>query len=479
MPFKATYTELKIRADTAEVVAVAKVDLEPAKGTVEILGLPVGIDMNDINVSSEQAYCDVESFVDASNLENRLSRNPQVSIVQNVDAIEDEDDTNISGRLISNHQREEGGFAIIKDDGTPVIFSNPMGIQRIELQEKLRADPVLRVAYSVEKHLGDAIIQVNHTLRGLSYGDIVYELELADKKLRLSPFVYVHNRSPLDFENVKLSLVMPGKPRPQGDRVIPDVSPLEEYLQRSEDISVRAGRIAREAAAIRRAKVRALADTEGMGSADALMALEAEVEPQETIEGSVASVDTEGTYSLSQGENKRARLKGTEVEGYHRSNVLLLNPGKYGESGTYLTSIIDAVRLTPNTDLKAGSFYSDGQQLQFPAMKKGEEYELGLRTCRNLEAEVSKHEQTSSGGRGEKIVTTTYDVKLVNNTESEQKVEINIPIRAIEKAGSQFSPVKGILKYMTTTIAGEKYHVAELSVGAGKSFDFAFTLQTK
>lgn len=473
-PSKVIYKELKIRYGITEAIAVADVVFDCKAGTVEILGLPPGLNMDDISTSSEKAYTDIESIVDPTLLGRTLKKNPEVTVIKT-------DGKKVEGKLLGDYETKEGGLGLIEENGTLHILPNERAIDDIVLKERLRAEPLLKVTYSKENEGSQiANITIKHLLSGLSFSNIVYELDFGDNKLGISPFVYVSNNSPLDFKEVKLTLVMPEKASPKGDKVIPEVGPIEQYLRRSEDIRVREMAVRRAALGAFAAGAPTIRRARAAGGELAELALMGEeTEPIETIEGSVATVDTEGKYSLSQGENKRARLKGTIIDGYHRTNVLLINPNKYEESGMYFTSVVDAVRFTPNTDLKAGSFYFDGQQLQFPAMKKDQEYELNLRTVRNLEAEISKDESSRRDERQRQIITTTYNVKLTNNTGDEQKVEINIPIEAINKAGAEFIPELKHVKYEQKTIAGEQYQVANVTVGARGTVEFKFNLKTR
>ena len=208
----------------------------------------------------------------------------------------------------------------------------------------------------------------------------------------------------------------------------------------------------------------------------AVMAIDGveEVSLDETLEGSVASVDTEGKYSIARGENKKVRLHDSSLDSYHRANVLLLNPTFYQKPGTYRTSVVDGVRFTPDSDLKAGSFYFEGMELQFPAMVAKQEYELTLRTCRNLEAHVTKEEKTEADARSRQVTKTNYGVKLINNTGEEQTVEINIPVDAVTKIAGKFSPS---FSYEEKTIAGEQYYVAQVKVGTKSTAEFEFRLE--
>ncbi len=176
-------------------------------------------------------------------------------------------------------------------------------------------------------------------------------------------------------------------------------------------------------------------------------------------------------------ENKRVKLRGVAVDSCHRAKVLLLNPGKYSQSGIYHTSIVDAARFTPDCDLKAGSFYCDGQKLQFPAMKKGEEYEIGLRTCRNLEAQVTKTVESDTDERERQVEKTTYTVKLVNNTGSEQSVEVNIPTDIVVKACETYDFAD--IEHIQKTIAGEDYFVGAVAVEPHSSKVFKFSMKSR
>jgi len=474
--FDARYISLTIRQDISEVTAVANVMLDSLTGVVQILGLPQRVDKKDISVSSGEARCGVESFLDPANLDAILARNPRVSLIQNSQSCNPGAELTINGRLLSESGYREGGIVVITDKNLPVFFPNPEAIQRIELHEHLQADPILKVAYTIDQKPQDPVaFTIKHNLAGLGYGNIVYELGFADKTLTLSPFVYVSNQSPVDFKDVTLTLVMPEKPKPEGNKIRTKTPPLEQALLLSEETDIPIEAMTRGSKSVRRVKLGAT-ESEGLESGVFMLASQ-ELAQVETIEGSVVTVDTEGKYSLSPGEHKKVGLKGTQM-GYQRSNVLLINPERYEAAGSYNTSIIDAVRFTPETDLKAGSFYSDGQQLQFPTMKKGQEYVLVLRTCRNLEAVVSRQDRSVPGLRDAPVETTTYNVALVNRTGEDQLVEINIPTRPIDKMGRKFISV-GTLQYTEDPIAGERYHVAKVKVGANNSVDVAFSLETK
>ena len=203
-PFKANYTELKIRPNVTEAIAVADVVFPSKAGTIDVIGLPAGVNKDNIDTYAEGVYTDVESVLDPTNLDQLLARDPECIIF-----LDDEHKTPFEGKLVSRYHRNSGPSLIDNKYGYLNLFPGVRGIERITISEPVRSELLLKVSYAKESASDEkGRLNVGHLLSGLSFSGIVYELGFGEK-LFINPFVYVSNGSALDFKDVKLSLVMP------------------------------------------------------------------------------------------------------------------------------------------------------------------------------------------------------------------------------------------------------------------------------
>jgi len=469
------YTDLRIRQDVTEVTGVADVTLNKGGKIVSIQGLPPRLEVGGIEVSCPDAITDVHSIIDPSDSHQLLSNSPLVRVKMMTEEV-------LSGTY---HQGggPYGGSSVVDEDGAVTFLPNTRAIHSIEKQDSMPTTTLLRINYNADGALGDknsmdSTITVDHLVEGLGFSEIIYDLGIGDGRLCLSPYVFIKNNSSLDFKDVSVTLVMPDSPKPSGNEIRRKISLQQRCTPRSEDFDFK---LPPEMESLDQRGVRSIRRIIKGGPEAAFLGHVGvdEVCLEETIEGSVANVDTKGTFSLERGRSRKVRLAHAEVDGVKHSNVLMLNTAEIDEGHVYRASIEEAVRFTPDVDVKAGCFFYEGQCLQFPAMTATQESELLLRTCKNLYARVAMNVRHDLGTPGRGTAKCTYDVVLVNDTGSDQEVEINIPASRTIPTGAKLEwdfKTENLRDVGTEKIMGEEYYVLKAIVGAKSTEQLSFSL---
>ncbi len=480
----AKYTSLKLLPNgLAEATAEAAVQLEGKRGVLDIGGLVEDLNPSSLRLSSSDAEIYLESVIEPFPLGERLPKGALVSVSTEKEAIE--------GKVVKEfHYRGSDNLILqLRDSGKLVTFPNAGKFLQVSMLEDYLTEPLLRLVYdqSRDAALGgaqeakSAKITLSHHLGGISVGGIVYELLEKEAGLMVVPTLELNSTRSEAFEAVKLTIVAPAVTQPQGGSISPEISPVHSEVERS-------GRVTRynnlpvpSAGASRRVAFRGAGPTLGCAEEADPMIEETPMwvddvltvgEVEDTLEGQAIAL--QGNYNLAPQEKRKLILDGTSTKAFQHAQVLMLNPSKY-DSGMYYTTILESLRFTPEKELKAGSFFVDGMQLAFPAMKAGQEYELALRTCQNLYALITREDSQTQSARGNKKVTPGYTAVLVNDTNSPQEVEVNIPEAVVRKLGD-FTP-KDDTSYKTQEIVGEKCYVAKLTLEPKSKKTFGFELQ--
>lgn len=483
----AIYTSLKLLPNgLAEATAEARAQLEGKKGVLDIGGLVEDLNTSSLRLSSPDAEIYLESVIEPFPLGERLPKGALVSVSMGGEAIE--------GKVVKEfHYRGSDNLILqLRDSGKLVTFPNASKFLQVNLLEDYLTEPLLRLVYDQSRDVAQdkvqeaksAKITLSHHLGGISVGGIVYELLEEEAGLTVVPTLELNSTRSEAFEAVKLTIVAPAVTKPEGGSISPEISPVHSEVERSERVTRYNNLPVPHAGASRRLAFRGAGPTLGCdedGEETAPMIEETPMwidevltvgEIEDTLEGQ--AIVLQGNYNLAPQEKRKLILDGIDTKTFQHTQVLMLNPSKY-DSGMYYTTILESLRFTPEKELKAGSFFVDGMQLAFPAMKVGQEYELGLRTCQNLYALITREDSQTQSARGNKKVTPGYTAVLVNDTNSPQEVEVNIPEAVVRKLGD-FTPKDGT-SYETREIVGEKCYVTKLTLDPKSKKTFGFELQ--
>ncbi len=468
---QAIYTSLKLLPNgLTEATAEAMAVLDRKKGVLDIEGI-LDLNPNSLRLSSPDAETYVESVLHPFPFETLLPKGTAIIAVTKNEAIE--------GEVLHDYNFEGHEKLVLKrkDDNQLAIFSNREDFPQINLVGDFPTEPILRVLYARENpsevaSAKPSSLAITHHLRGISCGGVTYELSEKEHKLKIIPTLEISNERSEGFAAVELTIVAPAVPKAEGTIVRPEISPLVSELQRSEAIIHHRGELAYRGAGTRRVPTLGGAPAEEMDTLGYVEEVLFVGEVEETLEG--RAITLEGKYNLFPNEKRKLVLDGIETEQYQHAKVLLVNPSKYN-AGLHLTTILETMRFSPKEELKAGSFFVDGVQMAFPAMKAGQEYELGLRTCQNLYATVSKEEGQTLDARGNKKVTSLYTVTLANDTSQPQEVEVNLPEAVLRKMG-EYS-LNDEAKYELKEVVGEKCYAAKYSLEPKSKTVFTFEVK--